>query len=573
MSTGDESVKPADASNPSESQDTSSPQETSASQEASNPATEPEQTAGGAPTVKAENATESDNTSDAGGETRAAGPLSKLARGAGPLAARGLGVARPASPSVDPTALSGGSASTEERPKGKKKKQSPRPGAAKGKNEGDKPDSAKPPHIQAPSPRTGRVAVPNTRQDLPDDVQAEFEAMLASSDVDAMLAGDAGASVKKEPLADGARVHGQVIKIHEDNVFVGLGGPDEGIVPFDQFSEEPKPGDSVEVIVRGVSRDDGLFSLSLPGSAIEVNDWEDIEEGSVVEATVTGNNTGGLECKVGGAKGFIPISKISEYRVEDTSEFTGKKLLCVVTESNARRGNLVLSHRAVLEREREEKRKEQLETIEAGDLLEGTVRSLKDFGAFVDLGGLDGLIHISKLSWERVKHPSEVLEEGQRVKVKIDSIDKDAGKISLSYRDLLENPWDTAENEFAVGSVHTGSVTRIAPFGCFVKLAAGVEGLVHISELAHHRVSKVDAFVQEGNDVEVKVLSFDRDAQKISLSMKAAQQTAAESEESSKQSEVVEEPPREVAVKATHSGPLKGGNNRDTGGERFGLRW
>ena len=246
-----------------------------------------------------------------------------------------------------------------------------------------------------------------------------------------------------------------------------------------------------------------------------------------------------------------------------------KNLFCLVTEANERRGNLVLSRRAILEREREQKRAEQLQKIEPGDILEGTVRSVKDFGAFVDLGALDGLIHVSKLSWERVKHPSEVLEVGQKVKVKLDSVDKETGKISLSYRDLLENPWDAAEAEFAIGTVHRGAVSRIASFGCFVRLAAGVEGLVHVSELAHHRVSKVDAFVSEGQEVEVKVLSFDRDSQKIGLSMKAAQKIA---EDASKpKTEEVEEPQREVAVKPTHAGPLKGGNNRDTGGERFGF--
>jgi small subunit ribosomal protein S1 len=226
-----------------------------------------------------------------------------------------------------------------------------------------------------------------------------------------------------------------------------------------------------------------------------------------------------------------------------------------------------------LEREREEKRKEQLEKIEVGDQMEGTVRSIKDFGAFVDLGGLDGLIHISKLSWDRVKHPSEVLEVGQKVQVKIDRVDKDTAKISLSYRDLLENPWDTAEQEFSVGSVHRGTVTRIAAFGCFVKLAPGVEGLVHISELAHHRVSKVDSIVSEGQEVDVKVLSFDRETQKIGLSIKAAQQPPADASDKSKADEEVAEPPREPAVKATHTGPLKGGTSRDSGGERFGLRW
>lgn len=496
--------------------------------------------------------------------SKTAAPLSRLARSGGPLAARGLGVAKPSSPSANTEALEAASEVKADKKQSKPKKKHPRPRVS-----GDKPEQ---PTATASPPKPARVSVPNQRQALSDEIQAELDAELAAADVDAILSGSAGMPDRSEPLVDGARLQGQVLKIHNDSVFISLGGPDEGTVPFDQFKEEPAIGSTVDVIVRGVSREDGLYALSLPGGAIEVSDWEDLEEGSVVEATVTGSNSGGLECKVGGVKGFIPISQISEYRVEDTSEFVDQKFLCVVTEANARRGNLVLSRRAILEREREEKRQEQLEKIQPGDEMEGTVRSVKDFGAFVDLGGLDGLIHISKLSWDRVKHPSEVLEVGQKVKVKIDTLDKETGKIGLSYRDLLENPWDTAEQDFAVGSIHKGTVTRLATFGCFVKLAAGIEGLVHISELAHHRVSKVDAFVSEGQEVEVKVLNFDRQTQKIGLSMKAAQQVAAVSDSANDQPEV-DEPKREPEVKPAHSGPLKGGNNQDTGGERFGLRW
>ena len=377
---------------------------------------------------------------------------------------------------------------------------------------------------------------------------------------------------RREPLAEGSRVQAQVLKIHQDTVFFSLGGPDEGVVPFEQFTDaEPAPGDSVEVLVRGFNREDGLYVLTLPGKAMEVADFSDIDEGSVVEATVTGHNAGGLECKVAGMPAFMPISQVTEYRVEDLSEFVDQKFVCLVMEANEKRGNLVVSRRAILEREREEKRAKQLEEIEPGMTLEGVVRSVRDFGAFVDLGGVDGLVHVSKLSWDRIKHPSEVLKEGQQVKVKIDSIDRESGKISLSYRDLLVNPWDTAESDFEVGSVHKGTVTRIADFGCFVKLTAGIEGLVHISELAHHRVSRVNTVVNEGQEVDVKVLSFDRDSQKIGLSMKAT--TAAPESESSSQKEEEIEPPREVAVKATHQGPLKGGNDRPTGGEKFGLRW
>jgi small subunit ribosomal protein S1 len=496
-------------------------------------------------------------------------PLPRI--GGGPLAARGQGIAKPVSPAaVSTEQLEGGKVKHKPKRGGKQGegksggKDAPLPRLA-----GEKPrEKSDKPYV----PQHKKTAVPNVRDQLSEDLQAELEATLAEADLDTILGGNAGLPDRREPLGEGARVHAQVIKIHQDNVFVSLGGPDEGTVPFEQFTEEePTPGQSIEVIVRGINSEDGLFSCSLPGKATEVSDWDDIDEGSVVEATITGHNNGGLECKVGSVRGFMPISQISEYRVEDCSEFVDQKMICLVTEANARRGNLVLSRRAILEREREVKRQEQLEKIEPGDILEGVVRSVRDFGAFVDVGGLDGLIHVSKLSWERIKHPSEVIEEGQNVKVRVDKIDKQTGKMSLTYRDLLENPWDTAESMFAVGSVHKGEVTRTAEFGAFVRLTAGVEGLCHISELATHRVSRVSSVVNVGDEVDVKIMSFDRDSQKVGLSIKAAQaKPAAEGE---KQVEEEVEPPRELAVKASHSGPLKGGNDRPSGGEKFGLRW
>ena len=503
----------------------------------------------------AEKATPSQSASASGGS----GPLAA----AGPLAARGLGVAKPASPSVSTEQLE---AAEKKKPGGqKKKKGAPRP-RLRGEKEGA--GSERP----VATPKSQKVVVPSLRSELSDDLLAELESELAAADVEEMLSGSAGMPDRKEPLSEGTRMSGQILKIHQESVYIALGGPDEGVVPFEQFSEtEPVAGQPVEVMVRGFNREDGLYVCTLPGSTVDVADWSDLEEGAVVEAVVTGQNSGGLECKVGGVRGFMPISQIAEFRIEDMSEFIDQKMVCLVTEANERRGNLVLSRRAILEREREEKRQQQLETIEAGDVVEGVVRTVKDFGAFVDLGALEGLIHVSKLSWDRIKHPSEVLEVGQKVKVKIESINKETGKLSLSYRDMLDNPWDSAEAEFGIGSTHKGTVTRIASFGCFVRLSAGIEGLVHVSELAHHRVSKIDAFVSEGQEVEVKVLSFDRDTQKIGLSMKAAKKVA--EDETRPKADEVEEPQREVAVKPSHEGPLKGGNNRETGGERFGLRW
>jgi predicted RNA-binding protein with RPS1 domain len=512
--------------------------------------------------------------------------------GKGPLAARGLGIAKPSSPAVDLQKLQSQqnqAAKSDNQGKlsgNKKSRSAPRPKLAGENRESstavaavrsDEPtagystsDESEVVARPRPSGPRGKIAVPNRRQGLDDDLMAEFEAQIGGEELDSLLGQAASMATRREPIPDGTRISCVVLKIQGDIVFVSLGGPDEATVPLLQFETEPQVGANVEVIVRGFNSAEGLYACSLPHGAIDVSDWEDLQEGSVVEATVTATNTGGLEAKVGGVQGFIPISQISEYRVEDTSEYVGRKLLCVVTEANPRRSNLVLSHRAVLDRERETKRKEQLEKIEAGDLLEGTVRSVKDFGAFVDLGGLDGMIHVSKLSWERIKHPSEVLEVGQKIKVRIDKVDKATGKISLTYRDLLVNPWDTAEAQFAPGSVHKGAVTKIAVFGCFVKLGAGVEGLVHISELATHRVSNVESFVKEGQEVEVKVLSFNRDDQKISLSIKQVNHNAAES---AKEVEEDDTPRPEVAIKPQHGGPLRGGNNQDAGGERFGLRW
>jgi small subunit ribosomal protein S1 len=379
-------------------------------------------------------------------------------------------------------------------------------------------------------------------------------------------------ALRKEPLEDGQRVHATVLKSDEDGVFVSLGGPDQGVIPLEQFSADPPaPGTPLEVIVRGLSKADGLYQLTIPGEAISVTDWSDIDTGSIVEATITAANTGGLECTVAGIRGFMPISQIAEHRIENAADYVGKKLTCVITEANPRRGNLVVSHRAILERERESKRQEQLEKIEVGDLLEGVVGTVKDFGAFVDLGGLEGLIHVSKLSWERIKHPSEVIEPGQRVKVKVEKIDKQTGKISLSYRDLLENPWDAACASLAPGSVITGTVSRIAAFGAFVRIVPGVEGLVHVSEIASHRVSNVASFLSEGQEVQAKVLTIDRDSQKISLSIKQAHHKAPETKGPEEDEGEVEA--RQPAVKATHTGPLRGGNNQPTGGEKFGLRW
>lgn len=522
---------------------------TSAAAKPSSPAAKPQPAAGpGRPGSSASQSQSVGDSSAGGGSTGNAGEA--VSESGGKESVAGGRVAQGATPKGGPT-------------KG---------GPTKGRAAAGKPTAEGRPQPTAPATAAVKLAPPSLRQPLAGDLQAELERELAAAGaLDDFLGGMAGMANRSEPLQEGQRIHGVILKIHQDSVFVQLGGPDEGVLPFEQFSEsEPNIGDSIEVVVVGLSAADGLYQLTLPGEAVSVTDWSDIESGSVVEATVTASNSGGLECTVAGIRGFMPISQISEHRVEDTTEFVGQKFLCLVTEANPRRGNLVLSRRAILERERQERRQQQIDQIEAGDLLEGVIRSVKDFGAFVDLGGLEGLIHISKLSWERIKHPSEVVEEGQKVKVKVDKIDKQTGKLSLSYRDLLENPWDTAAASIAPGSVMSGTVTRIAAFGAFVRIAAGVEGLVHISEIANHRVSNVASFLSEGQAVDVKVLSIDPDSQKIALSIKQAQHKA---EEAAPEDEETELEPAQPVIRPQHSGPLRGGHDKPTGGERFGLRW
>jgi small subunit ribosomal protein S1 len=291
-----------------------------------------------------------------------------------------------------------------------------------------------------------------------------------------------------------------------------------------------------------------------------------------VEARVTGHNAGGLECEVNRLRGFIPVSQISLYRVENLEEFVDQKFTCLVTEANPQRRNLVLSRRAVLEREREEARATILESLAPGQVREGVVRKVLDFGAFVDLGsGVDGLLHVSQLGWGRVKHPSEVVQEGQKISVRVDKVDRESRKISLSYRDLLENPWTGADRKYVVNTVVRSKVVKIMEYGAFVELEPGVEGLVHISELSHKRVPRVSDVVKEGDEIDAVVLSVDPKAQRISLSMKNVNPPP--EAEAAAPAPAAEEPPAKPKPPRQPARPLKGGLGRSPRGSKFGLNW
>ncbi|MHB8901297.1 MAG: 30S ribosomal protein S1 [Thermoguttaceae bacterium] len=433
-----------------------------------------------------------------------------------------------------------------------------------------------PSYLESPPEETGpsrKFPPPNIRGKLSADLEEELEAALEGIELESLIA--EGDSVTKQTLIEpDTRMAGRVVMIRSGDVFVELGGREQGIVPVRQFEGVlPEMGGELNVRVVRYNRDDGLYELALPHGAASVEDWGDLEEGIVVEAMITGHNTGGLECEVNHIRGFIPISQIALYRVENIEEFVGEKFRCVVTEANESRRNLVLSRRAFLEREREEARRQLLESLEPGQVFEGTVRKLMDFGAFVELGsGVDGLLHISELGYGRIKHPSEVVSEGQAIKVKIKKYDPATGRIGLAYRDMLPDPWEEVESRYPSNSEAKGRVTKLMEFGAFVELEPGVEGLVHISELSHKKVWRVGDVVKEGQEVDVLVQSVDKPARRISLSMKGLT-PAPESESKAKKDEEPGEPAQKAKVQYSGKKPLKGGLRTDSEGEKFGLKW
>ena len=414
---------------------------------------------------------------------------------------------------------------------------------------------------------------PNIRGKLSPELEQELEDAFDGVELESLIA--EGDAVTKQTMLDpDTRMKGRIVMIRSEDAFVELGGREQGIVPMRQFEEEvPEIGAEIDVRVVRFNREDGLYDLTLPNSAASVGDWSDIDEGMVVEAMITGHNTGGLECELNHIRGFIPISQISLYRVENIEEFVGEKFRCVVTEANERRGNLVLSRRAFLEREREEARKELLASLEPGQVFEGTIRKLMDFGAFVELGsGVDGLLHISELAYGRIKHPSEVVSEGQGIKVKIKNYDPATGRIGLAYRDMLPDPWEEVEDRYPPNTEAKGRVTKLMEFGAFVELEPGVEGLVHISELSHKKIWRVSDVVKEGEEVDVLVQSIDKSSRRISLSMKSLT-PAPEGEKKDKKDDELGEPAQKSKVQHSSKKPLKGGVTTESEGHKFGLKW
>jgi len=394
--------------------------------------------------------------------------------------------------------------------------------------------------------------------DIDAEIAGELEAAMSEINQTDMIAGNTSREDRQE--ASGPRKKGKILAIHGPDVFIDVpGGRGQGVMQLLQFGEEvPKIGDEIEFNIVGFDGANGVLLLARQWAATQA-DWSSIAEGMIVEARVLASNKGGLTVDVNGIKGFLPISQIDLYRVEQTDQFINQKFDVIVTEADVSEKNLVVSRRALLEKQREENREKLWLTLELNQIHEGIVRNVKDFGAFIDIGGIDGFLHVSEISWQRQQSAATLLQPGQKVKVAIVKLDKETRKVSVSLKQLEGNPWDDVQNRFPIGSVINGTVTRTAEFGAFVELEPGIEGLVHVSELAGKRVWRVADVAKEGQEVTVKVLSIDSENRRISLSIRQAiPRVEVKSEEDEGDEETVEpkpDRPRNFELRGGLGGP------------------
>jgi small subunit ribosomal protein S1 len=332
------------------------------------------------------------------------------------------------------------------------------------------------------------------------------------------------------PFEEGEVVTGLVVRIDQDEVLVDIGYKSEGVIPANELSirksvdphDEVQLGEEVDALVLTKEDQDGRLIISKKRARFE-KAWRRIEaaaeSGEPVEGTVIEVVKGGLIIDLG-VRGFLPASLVDIRRVPNLDEYMGTQIECKVIELNRSRNNVVLSRRAVLEEERKEVRQQILDRLEPGLVVEGQISNIVDFGAFVDLDGIDGLIHISELSWSHVNHPSQILEIGDTVKVKVLDIDRDRQRISLGLKQTQEDPWQRIVSTYNIGDELSGTVTKVVTFGAFVEILDGVEGLVHISELAAHHVENPREVVQPGDEIRVKILEIDSERRRLSLSAK-----------------------------------------------------
>jgi len=354
---------------------------------------------------------------------------------------------------------------------------------------------------------------------LDEALQRELDEALGGMSLEELV--DQEEAISAKATAPGVKV-GKVIAIQGDDIFVDMGGKSQGILPAVQFEDEPLPavGDKIEVMIESYKADEGLLILSRQG-AVKAAAWETLAEGQIVEARVTGHNKGGLEVDINGLRGFMPISQIEVFRVENLGPYTNQRLKCIVAEVNRADRNILVSRRQLVEQEAAEAREKAYGALAEGQVVRGTVRTIMPYGAFVDIGGLDGLLHVKDMSYARVNDPRSVVKEGDQIEVKILTIDQTTKKIGLGLKQVLPDPWAMVEMKWPVQSLVTGKVTKLMDFGAFVELEPGIEGLVPISEMSfQRRIKHPSEVVKEGDSVQVRVMSVDLERKRLSLSIK-----------------------------------------------------
>ncbi|QDT36574.1 30S ribosomal protein S1 [Stratiformator vulcanicus] len=444
-------------------------------------------------------------------------------------------------------------------------KSSDQPPAAK--PEPSSPEGSESAAPVTPSPENPPVVEQQVGRAKPEGAPAELQAKTESSGdtAEKQPATDAEIANAGDKLEPGQRINAIVDTVTAEDVFFKITGiRNTGIAQLRQFPENKKPqvGNSLSMVVDTINDAEGTVTLSPPKAKRKpAGNWEAVAAGQIVDCMVTKTNKGGLEVSISNIRGFLPASQVDIGFVENLDAYVGQKVTVKITEVNPQKRNLIVSRRAILEEERREGEKQLWEELAIGQSRSGTVKTIKDYGVFIDLGGVDGFLHVGEISWNRIGHPSEVLSVGQQVEVKIVKLDPEARKIGLGMKQLEANPWSDAESKFAIGSEVNGKVTRTTDFGAFVELEKGVEGLVHISELDYRRVGTVDEVVNVGDQIDVKVLSVEPNRKRIALSLKALKPKP---EGASRQQD--SGPPPEP-YKRKRKGPLRGGN---TGGESSG---
>ncbi len=396
-----------------------------------------------------------------------------------------------------------------------------------------------------------------------------------------LTAEDFAAAVERTVVEfrEGSLIIGTVVRVDPDEVLVDIGFKSEGVIPAKELSirntvnpaDIVKVGEQIEALVLTMEDSEGRLILSKKRAQYE-RAWGRIEtvmnEGGTVTGQVIEVVKGGLIVDIG-LRGFLPASLVELRRVRDLHPYIGETLIAKVIELDKNRNNVVLSRRAYLEEEQQEQRQAFLDELKAGEIRDGVVSSVVNFGAFVDLGGMDGLVHVSELSWQHVSHPSEVVSVGDKVKVKVLEVDLDRERISLSIRQTREDPWESFSGGHGVGDIVDGKVTKTVPFGAFVSVADGVEGLVHVSEIAMHHVESPELELSVEQPVKVKITEIDGERRRISLSIK---QALPEWESRSQWQEEEEQRP---GAPAAGGGPGSGGAERgspDRGGSDRGKR-